>query len=170
MRVPILLVRRLQLGLESSTHRANLSAREQRSRDRAPHRVRFGHDDDESAKGFSYRRMRSPSQEDQLRIDRRHSKGSERSKSRPRSSVSYSTDAYRGWYREKDEAPKGQRWMGRRTGSSALLEHHRLPGSHATLKRRLDRSRKRSIATFIAHRLYLASPHVSVDRSTLVLL
>lgn len=107
-------------------------------------------------------KQRSPSQEDQLRIDRRHSKGSERSKSRPRSSVSYSTDPYRSWYREKDEAPKGQRRMGRRTRSSTLLEHHRLSGSHATLKRKL---RERSIAPrYCAPPLHLASPDVSVQR------
>lgn len=81
-----------------------------------------------------YQYQRSPSQENQLRIDRCDSKGSKRPKGCPRPSFSYSTDAYCSWHCEKDEAQEGQRWMGRHTGSSALLEHYRLSGSRFTLR------------------------------------
>lgn len=62
VRRPILLLRRLQLGLEPSTHRANLPADEQRIGDRTSHRLWPDRDDDESATSFSHRGMVSEKQ------------------------------------------------------------------------------------------------------------
>ena len=105
-----------------------------------------------------YQYQRSPSQENQLRIDRCDSKGSKRPKGCPRTSFSYSTDAYCSWYCKKDEAQERQRWMGRHARSSALLEHYRLSRSCFTL-------RHRNILSILFFSFTIPSPLLSLSLS-----